>query len=56
MARMFCNGNCGRAVEIERPFGALEGYTKYKRGHLRFLAHPNDHSEGPWFDWVIVKM
>ncbi len=34
--------------------GVANGYTEYMRNGLLFRAHPNYHSNGPWFDWGIV--
>jgi hypothetical protein len=52
---LFRGGRSGVPFEFERHFSALEGFTEYKRYQLNIGAHPNYHSDGPWFDWVIVK-
>ena len=32
----------------------IKCYTEYKRDNIRFRAHPNYHSRGPWYDWSKI--
>jgi hypothetical protein len=41
-------------LDPDHPERKIEGFTEYVRNGVRFRAHPNYRSAGPWHDFVMV--